>query len=396
MREVRGEPLPDNLSSRVSSILQSLAFSEPLLPNLKTLRFWGDHGSSVSFIHLFLSPKTTTIYLGIWDLWPHKTATASMITTLSTSCPNLQEIVLCHLPRDPIITTAVSELILTTNRNTLQSFCVDSPLTEEARKVVCELPGLRNLEVVIDGSSSLPTMMLPNLCRIEVEYNRNHDWLQGFYKASLGNLASVTIESESALIDGFLETFKNAALTTSMPTTLSTLNLGASYPWKPSYGSLLPLTQMQDLTVDFSCHLGCSSTIDDDTVTKLARSMPKLESLHISFSPCHTPGGITMGGLCALAHNCPRLHDLSIHFQAATLNPSEIHKFTSTNKSTVPRHDCALVTLLVGLIPVPNESASMVASTLLLIFPHLDNIEYLDDGWEAVEDAIQDIKRSTE
>jgi len=117
MQEVVGEHLPDNLSLQVSSILQSLAFTEPLLPNLKTLRMWEGYGyeSSISLIPSFLSPKTTTIYLSVWGLGPHKAATASVITTLSTLCPNLQDIAIHHLPRDPIITTAVSELVLTTN-----------------------------------------------------------------------------------------------------------------------------------------------------------------------------------------------------------------------------------------------------------------------------------------
>ena len=49
--------------------------------------------------------------------------------------------------------------------------------------------------------------------------------------------------------------------------------------------------------------------------------------------------------------------------------------------------------LEVGEIPVPEESALMVALTLLQIFPQIMNIEYINEGWGKVEDAIHLSKR---
>ena len=68
-----------------------------------------------------------------------------MISKLSTLCPNLEDITLHGPPRDTVITDAVSELLLACNRDTLRTFQVDSPLTEEAREVVYRLPKLSNL-----------------------------------------------------------------------------------------------------------------------------------------------------------------------------------------------------------------------------------------------------------
>ena len=65
-------------------------------------------------------------------------------------------------------------MLLVTNRSAPQKFNVDSPLTEEATEVICKLPRLRELRVVIDGPSSLPAFMLPNLVEIHAECDHDH------------------------------------------------------------------------------------------------------------------------------------------------------------------------------------------------------------------------------
>lgn len=315
--------------------------------------------------------------------------TASMITTLPTLCPNLQRVRLCPLPRGPAITAAVSELLIT-DQDTIRSFHVDSLLTEAAREVICMLPNLCELLVVIDGPTLLPTFVLPNLTEIEVEYGHNHGWLQGFRGATFGKLASVTFRSESSSIDDLLEAFKRVALTTSIPETLSTFGFYNSSPWRPNYHSLLPFTQLKELVVEFSCRGGCSSTIDDDVITELAQTMPKLEILQFGEEPCSIPTGVTAKGLAALAFYCLHLSMLRIHFRVASLNPIGV---TFCGRSTIPREDCALTDLDVGDIHLPEESVLMVTLTLLRIFPHLDFIDYRNVGWRKVAHAISLSKR---
>ena len=67
---------------------------------------------------------------------------ASTVTALQTLCPDLQAIGLYSLPRDPMITAAVSGMLLVMNRNALQELYVDSPLTEAANEVLYKLPNL--------------------------------------------------------------------------------------------------------------------------------------------------------------------------------------------------------------------------------------------------------------
>ncbi|KAF9643055.1 hypothetical protein BDM02DRAFT_3264243, partial [Thelephora ganbajun] len=246
-----------SLPLQVLSVLRFRVFGEPLFPNLETLLLFSATGEFIPFIPLFLSPGTTLINFTFSTPDLPKAVVASMITTLPTLCPNLQNIGLHSLPRDPIITAAVSELLLTTNRNTLRSFNANSPLTEDAREVIYGLPDLCELRVVIVGSTSLPTVVLPNLTRIDVEFSHGHDWLQGFRGASLGKLASVTFRSESNSIGNFLETFESVTLTTSASATLSTFTFYTSRPWRPNYRSLLPFTQLEELVIEFSCERGC-------------------------------------------------------------------------------------------------------------------------------------------
>jgi len=314
---------------------------------------------------------------------------ASTITTLPTRCPNLQEIFLSSLPKDPMVAAAVSGMVLAINKNTLRFFCVDCPLTQEARKVICEVPTLSDLSVVIGSDTSLPLLVLPSLVNLTVTYSHGSDWLQGFRGAALGSLASVTINADCDSIGGFLEVFESVALTTSVSLTLSMFAFHTSHPWRPNYRSLLRFTQLQELIIDFSCDLDCSSTIDDDTIIDVARAMPKLELLHLGEAPCQIPTGVTATGLAALAYYCPHLSALRVHFQADSLDPRTIANVAYNDNPTIPRAGCALTDLKVGAIPVMEESALVVALTLLRIFPRLEYIEYSDEGWEEVAEAIE-------
>ena len=109
------------------------------------------------FIPLFLSPRTTSVTLGFKStpflelISDHpKAVIPSVITTLSTLCPDLQVVTLCNLPRNLMISAAVPRMFPVTNQNTPQELRVNSLLTEEANGVLYELPNLRGLGAVIE------------------------------------------------------------------------------------------------------------------------------------------------------------------------------------------------------------------------------------------------------
>jgi len=314
-----------------------------------------------------------------------------MIATIPTACPNLQEITLHSLPRDPIITTAVSAMLLSSNRDALRRLRVDSPLTEEARQVVYNLPNLRGLEVVIERDSPPPAVVLPNLTELEIKYDHDHDWFRGFRGATLGKLASVTFRPECESLGGFLEAFERVALPASVQDTLSGFCLFTSCSWSPNYSSLLSFTQLTYLVIEFSCDDGCSSIVDDDIIMDIARTMPKLEILRLGDDPCgeiHT--GVTAKGFMVLAHLCPDLSTLRVHFDVGSLGtPPAISAVAPNTGSTTPQMYCALTDLEVGRIPVPEGSALTVALTLVRIFPRLVDIGQFDEDWDEVVEAIR-------
>jgi len=314
-----------------------------------------------------------------------------MITTLPALCPELQTIVLSNLPRNPIITAAVSTMLLVTNRNTLQRFRVGSPLTEEASEVLYELPNLCDLSVVIGTRTTLPSASLPNLTGLTITCDNENCWPRLFHGATLGKLERVNFHLESGQVGDFLGAFERAALSSSVQDALSSFSIFTGCPWNPNYYSLLPFTRMVDLDIVFPCDRGCSSTVDDNIVITLSRAMPKLESLGLGDVPCRQiTAGVTTKGLLALAHHCPNLGTLRVHLQVASL--SDLPGIPGIVPSAVPatsRTDCALTKLEVGETPVPEGSAMITALTLLWIFPRLGLILSFGEGWEEVENAIR-------
>ena len=383
-------PVLDELSPEVFSALQICAVSEPLFPNMRSLDLWPITGKSISFIPLLLSPKMTVLSIRGFGDEPPTTIIASIIASLPTLCPNLQEITFYSLPRDPIIATALSGVLLSSNWNALRCFCVDTPLTEAALQVVYTLPNLRNLSVVIEKDSSSSSVVLPNLTDLTVR-RYDGDCSRVFHRATFGKLEAVTLLPPFNRIDNFLEVFERAALSASIQNTLSIFWIHTStYSWNPNYSSLLQFTQLTTLIIGFSCSDGCSSTVDDNVITDLARAMPKLDTLDLGDPPCcEIPIGVTAKGLVALASHCPELSTLCIHFQVDSLISLPVVSTTASgNRSTTSQRDCALTGLEVGEIPLPEESVSTVALTLAYIFPCIEWIDCVDENWDKVADAI--------
>jgi len=322
-------------------------------------------------------------------------AVATTIRRLSTLCLNLEWITLEDLPRDPIITEAVSEMLLSCNRDTLEEFFVDSPLTEEAQEVACRLPELSHLWTVIQGPTLLPTLALPNLTVMDIEYDGDLNWLEGFRGATLGELESIVFHTETNDIGNFLEGFESVALTTPIKNTLSVFKFCTSRPWNPMYSSLLSFHQLKKLVIQFSCEGGCSSRVDDDIIVSLAQAMPKLEVLQLGGAPCKTPTGITVNGFINLACRCPHLSSLCIHFRANTLVEAAASA-TAQSRSDKPvsrGEDCALTDLEVGKTPIPAQSGSTVALAILHIFPRILNVKYASREWKTVTKTIKDFVR---
>ena len=254
---------------------------------------------------------------------------------------------------------------------------------------------LRSLSMVIEKGAPIPSASLPNLTHLRLQSEDGGEELQLLSKATFGKLECVHFNIGSKPIDDLLETFKGVALASSIQDTLLEIGLSTYSSWNPNYSSLLPFTRLTDLDIIFTCDGACPG-VDDGIVIDLSQAMPKLQYLGLGEAPCHPfAGGVTAKGLAALAHNCPNLSSLRVHFQVASLTDPpiglEIARDAGYSSSWT---GCALTELSVGDMPVPEGSASIVALTLLRIFPQIHTIKFLDrigevSAWGEVEDMIR-------
>jgi hypothetical protein len=393
IRELIVNPSKNPLLPDALSVLQHSTLNAPLLPGLKAFECWETTAAFVSFIPLFLSPKTEIVNIKFAPN-PPTLMLASTIATLSTLCPDLREISLRPLPRDLAIVTSVSEMLLARDRNTLRRFDVDSPLTGAACEVLYRLPNLSKLWSVFEGPPPMSSVVLPNLTRAYIVFLHSHEWLQRFSGALLNKLVSVAfyIGSLEAQTAGFLEELERVALSTSISTTLLSFTFHSPSPWNPTYSSLLTFKQLTNLTITNPCHISCSSTVDDDLVINLSRAMPRLNVLRLGSEPCQTPSGVTIKGLVELACHCTSLSTLRVHIRANSLVQTAadgIFTLSSVDEPAAPRKECALTTLEVGNIPIPEGSALPVALALLHIFPRLSDIKHTGAQWGGVVNTIK-------
>jgi len=377
--------------------LQLRTGNETLLPRLERFVCKNTTGDFIPSIPLFLSPKTTDIIIK-FNTYPSTVMLALTIARFPTLCPHIKHLSLEPLPRNPTMIEAVSDMLLACNRDTLQWFFVDSPLTEDARGILYKLPKLRGLWATMQGPTSLPLVELPDLETICVRWDTGCDWLQGFRGAKIGKLKAIDFRptSGSAKIADFLEEFQSVVLTTSAQTSLSEFSFCTSQSWTPNYSSLLAFKQMTKLEIEFSCYGGCSSRVGDDIIINLAQAMPELEILQLGNQPCKAVTGVTFKGLIVLALRCPRLSKLRVHLQANKLAEATSRigpLFPSEPTAVIPQTNCALTDLQVGETPISGPATLAVSLTLLQIFPEIHNIEYLNSRWGSVAEPIKLFKR---
>lgn len=394
MQALKVDASRDLMTSEVLSVLQLRTGNDLLLPRLGSFECGSATEAFIPFIPLLLSGRTTCIDITFAES-PPTVIVASTIARFPRLCPNIQRLTLCRLPTNPVVTEAVSEMVLACNQDTLQVFYVDSPLTEEGRSVLYKLPKLRILVAVLRGPTSLPPVALPNLKILRIDYDYRSEWLGLFRGTTFRKLESIIfVPTGSAQIGGFLEKFQSVA--PSVQSTLSNFCFYTSQSWRPSYPAMLAFRQLKTLRIDFSCHHGCSSQVDDGIIISLAQAMPLLENLRLGQAPCSNPTGVGLRGLVALAHHCPRLAGLCVHLHVGELAEAT----TRTNPPSSPENtvdlppmDCPLTELQVGSAPVPPQAAWTIALTLVQIFPQIRDIEYINPEWMGVVESITFFKK---
>ncbi|KIJ63295.1 hypothetical protein HYDPIDRAFT_134382 [Hydnomerulius pinastri MD-312] len=144
------------------------------------------------------------------------------------------------------------------------------------------------------------------------------------------------------------------------------------------FAPLLPCKHLRELEVPSIC----TSSIDDDTLTRMAKSWPELTTLSFGAEELwRTPPKITLSGLSSLLEHCPLLSSLSIFFTAHV--PGEL-LCDPPKGCTVNEH---LNKLCVGASPIVEPLK--VAAFLSAILPNVKAIEWLQ--WEGEEDLDSEV-----
>ena len=101
--------------------------------------------------------------------------------------------------------------------------------------------------------------------------------------------------------------------------------------------------------------------------------------------------GVTAKGLVELACRCIHLSLLRVHIRVDNLVQAAVGDVAPPPPSaeTASRVECALTTLSVGSIPIPEGSALTIAMALLHIFPRISKIKYINPDWNDVQNTIK-------
>jgi hypothetical protein len=227
---------------------------------------------------MLLSARTTSVDIEL-RAYPgadvfNKGMIDSVFPTIPIRCSNLQRFSVNFGVGGPIpgaftIPVGLSTFLLTTNRETLQTFIIDSVLTADGYEVVCRLPNLRRLVMAVKGSNPLPTLVLPSLTTIR--YDQGHNWLLGFHEARLGSLDTLVIladEVDDGPAGDFFKAFEDTWLITLEA--FKTFRFHTRAQWSPNfYRSLLrspiPLSLLRRLSIRSCCAHRCAWTTLDDT-----------------------------------------------------------------------------------------------------------------------------------
>ena len=117
--------------------------------------------------------------------------------------------------------------------------------------------------------------------------------------------------------------------------------------------------------------------------------MLKLKYFRLGNDPCpQFTTGVTVKGLVVLAHHCPALSVLRMHFQVDSLsNPPASPIVTPNAESTASWTDCALTDLEIVETSALEESVLTVSLTLFRISPRIETIDGTDEGWARVRNS---------
>jgi len=390
------------ISSAALHLLQLYSPDSPLLPNLASLT-WDSDETFLPFISMFISRSLVSIVIDVpRDASP---MVPPILTTLSTSSPDIREVQVERLYHGPSTEEASSQLLMQCNSYRLRKYNVDSTLPASALRHIIQLPSLEEFWLVVDSiqfQDPLPIVVFPNLRLLDVEYSGDPTWLKLLPAIENPVLASIFVQCLGSDVAQLMGAFQLTLSGCGVRERLQEFRVRSRDDFKITpqmIACTLSFKNLSSLKLLSDCSPTVCQTFDltDDDIDLLTKAMPRLESLAIGEEPCGLPSQITFNSLYTASRRCPRLTTLQVHFNPS-LFVTNVDTGSESGDITLglpdpkdpPSELCSVTTFDVGKIPLPQESNTsyILALGLLGVFPRLEKLEGDDGDWDEVNDLI--------
>ena len=360
-------------------------------PVLRIL-YWTMVENSLPYADLFFSPHLEEISLFTplsWDVLGTPLgilpAIASVISTLPTSDLRFLEVHgWTEIPWECLADSLTSVLLRC--RPSFTQLTSPIPLSDVAANHLMQLPHLSNW--VIYGpppnySSLSSPLTFPPLETLTFKEGVVRGWLSLFNRLE----DDVSAAQEVAPLSKVKQSLK-ALIIKDFPGLTVDTSLAS------------PIQKFRNLTrldADIECHKGqCIFKLNNDDVTELAMTLPRLECFRLGRTCCSNTCATTVACLLQISIHCLELDDLEIHFN--TTNIVEDFKRISEDPRlqqlrSLPR--CPLQSLRSCYrmpLTLDESGVETVASGMIDIFPSLRRPGW-DGSWDNVSKRIEELRK---
>ena len=342
---------------------------QPLMPRLQLLN-WTTGRVFLPWLHHLLSPSLSDIHI---DLNGRRAIPVNVAVIKALPTAYLKHLAFSTLHTNTEVNAALLDLILKSRllesvyiqqENNLEDTNPPGDGIEDEQGPV-ELRGLTSIIIGFKNDSTLlqslfEKMTLPNTRQIYLQHSGQTEWL-----------------GPEVLFDSVLRS--------ASPGVLHALRYTSHYNGMDiTSARIRPLQNfvaLKTVRVTSACSTAqCKFFLSDDDISAIALAMPDLTELYLGGIPCMSNSvNVSVDSLATLAANCPKLHDLQIHFDAIGFIDRALD--VPNEHIAPPRltpNPCQLVQLYVGIIPLSRgqDGYWAVGMALLQIFPQLKNIKY--------------------
>ncbi|KAJ6449929.1 hypothetical protein C8R47DRAFT_1255368 [Mycena vitilis] len=382
----------------------SLAFPESLLQNLQHLRWCHHNDFDFPYITTFLRPSLTHISFELLS-----TSDFSLLPRLGERCPHLAGISIAAGPGVDLQPLSYFVAHLPTVRTLSIPW-----LGQDTMEHLSKLPTLNSLtiESIPEALAVSPVRVVPAFPALQ--HLSIHEGMLVHVTQFLGMCNDVPLETFSVARNGYggpdyppaadMDSFFATLEARVSHSTLRRLHVDGYNRWSDTpEPELYPVRRetialllcFKNLTyLHLTSSLGFD--LDDDIVSRMARSWPQIERLHLAGIQLYARRPrTTLASLCSIARHCPRIVALTIAFDGSQIvSPSSI-------SPGVVVHNKSLRDMDVLHSPIAIGTSISMRRFLSGVFPNLTWIttsrEFMDNEDEAQlrehEEAIRYHKR---